>query len=355
MFDSAAWRMLDAAADRASEGLRVAGEVVRFFLEDAESTARLRNVRGEMWRIVSALPQARERLLSARDSATDAGRSLPSDARPRDAEMLLFSNLHRAEESLRCIEEVLRMLDPEAASRVGQLRYAVYECEKDLLPRMLHWSKRAKLDFELYVVTGSKQSRGRGFLEVVAAALEGGAGCIQYRDKDAPVQMMLPVARELHALCRQHGATFIINDRLDIALSVEADGVHLGQDDYPLPEARGIVGEGMILGASTHSLDEARRAEAEGADYINVGPVFATQTKNNVCAPVGVELVTRIKQAVSVPQTCMGGISAANVAEVVAAGAERCAVVSAVVGAEDVAAATRELLENIHEAKARRR
>jgi thiamine-phosphate pyrophosphorylase len=211
--------------------------------------------------------------------------------------------------------------------------------------------KAAKLDFDLYVVTGRAQSKGRDFVEVVKSALEGGVGCIQFREKGLPPRDLLPIARDLLALCREHGATFIINDHIDVALAIEADGVHLGQGDFPLPEARRIIGDEMILGASTHSVEQARQAEAEGADLINIGPVFATKTKDTPVQPVGVELITQVKEAISVPQTCMGGINADNVDQVIAAGAQRVAVVSAVVGATDITAAAADLLQRIVKAK----
>ena len=212
--------------------------------------------------------------------------------------------------------------------------------------------KAVNLDFHLYVVTGRAQSKGRDFVDVVKCALQGGAGCIQFREKQLPPRELLPVARDLLALCREHGATFIINDHIDVALAVEADGVHLGQDDFPLPEARRIIGDDMILGASTHSVEQARRAQAEGADLINIGPIFSTQTKQTPVRPVGVELITRVKNAINTPQTCMGGINADNVTQVVSAGAQRIAVVSAVVGAKDITAAAANLVHRIRQAKA---
>jgi thiamine-phosphate pyrophosphorylase len=183
------------------------------------------------------------------------------------------------------------------------------------------------------------------------AAIAGGAGCIQLRAKKLGKRELLREARTLRKITRDAGVTFMINDHIDIALTVEADGVHLGQDDFPIPEARRIVGPAIILGASTHSVEEALQAEREGASYINVGPVFATQTKEGVGAPVGVELVAQVKAAVHTPQTCMGGIKLHNVREVVLAGAERIAVVSEVVSADDIAAAARALVEAIGKQK----
>ena len=148
--------------------------------------------------------------------------------------------------------------------------------------------------------------------------------------------------------------TFIINDHIDIALASCADGVHLGQTDFPIPEARRILGPTRIIGASTHSLEEALKAEKEGASYINVGPVFPTDTKEDAHAPVGPELLGKVLTEVSVPVTTMGGIDSSNIDSVLVQGAERVAVVSAVVGAENVRRAAEALKEKIEDAKARR-
>ncbi len=208
-----------------------------------------------------------------------------------------------------------------------------------------------KLGFELYVVTGREQSRGRTHEEVVRAAIRGGAGCIQLRDKDLPKRELLREAYRLCDICAQSGVTFIINDHIDIALAVCADGVHLGQDDFPIREARRIVGPDFILGASTHSVEQALQAVEDGASYINVGPIFPTGTKKGHVTPVGPDLIRKVKHLVNLPMTTMGGINLNNVAEVVAAGADRVAVVSAVVGAEDVESAAREMVAAIRKAR----
>jgi thiamine-phosphate pyrophosphorylase len=263
-------------------------------------------------------------------------------------------NLHRAEEALRTIEEVLAGVNQEAASAAASLRFEVYSLEKREYPVLAARDKRAKLEFDLYVVTGPAQSRGRGFEEVVRDALAGGAGAIQLRAKELVTRETLEVAKNLRALTADTGSLFVVNDHVDVALACGADGVHLGQNDLPIPEARRIVGPDLILGASCHSLEQALRAEGEGADYVNVGPIFATQTKVGGVAPVGVELIRTVKDRLGVPQTCMGGINAGNVAQVVRAGAERIAVVSAVVGAADVKTAAEDLVQRIREAKSKR-
>jgi thiamine-phosphate pyrophosphorylase len=154
------------------------------------------------------------------------------------------------------------------------------------------------------------------------------------------------MAQDLAALCRGAGRTFIVNDRVDLALDCGADGVHLGQDDAPIAMARRLAaqaGRALLVGKSTHSLQQALDAQAEGADYIGYGPLYATQTKENNVPPVGVESLGAIVRAVSIPVVAIGGIKPAQLAAVAAQGARHCAVVTHLTGAADIAAATREL------------
>ena len=193
-----------------------------------------------------------------------------------------------------------------------------------------------RADYRLYLVTDAGLSRGRRTAEVVRAALAGGVTMVQYREKAGSTRLMIEEARELAALCRAAGVPFIVNDRLDVALAVEADGVHVGQDDMPASLARRLVGKGKILGVSAGSPEEARQAEADGADYVGASPVFATPTKADAPPPVGVEGLGRLAAAVRIPVVAIGGINAGNAGAMIAAGAAGVAVVSALVSAADV-------------------
>jgi thiamine-phosphate pyrophosphorylase len=347
-------RILDANLDRASEGLRVAEDIARFVLNDQTACDRIRRMRHRLWQSVSRIPACKGRLLQARDSRQDVGREATPRPKSRSTAEILRTNLHRVQEALRCLEETFAAfgLSPEEVSTV---RFEAYDCEKELYPPLRTRDLERKLDFALYVVTDPHLSRGRDFLEVVAPAIEGGAGAIQLRAKDLKRRELLAVARELRALTAERDTTFIVNDHIDVALAVDADGVHLGQEDLPLPEARRICGPDLILGASTHSREEAIRAENESANYINVGPIFPTSTKLDSGSAVGPLLITEVKAAVQCPLTCMGGINLSNVDQVILAGADRVAVVSAVVGATDVKEAARALVSRIEEVRARRK
>ena len=202
------------------------------------------------------------------------------------------------------------------------------------------------MDLSLYVVLDRTASAGRDLEVILDATLAGGCRMIQLREKEWPSGRLLPLAERMRDRCRRAGATFIVNDRVDLALAVGADGVHLGQDDLPPRAARPLLRPGMVLGRSTHSVGQAREAQVEGADYIAVGSMFPTQTKPDF-ELVGPELLRTVRPETKAPLIGIGGITRENVAQVIRAGADGVAVVSAVCGAPDPAAATREFLAAI--------
>lgn len=194
----------------------------------------------------------------------------------------------------------------------------------------------------LYLVTSQALSGGRTTLEIVMAALTGGVRLIQLREKEMPVREYVALARRVRELTAERGALLIINDRVDVALASGADGVHLGQDDFPVPEARKMAPE-LIIGVSTHGVEEALRAQAEGASYINIGPLFPTGTKRWEGEFLGIDGMRRIAANVTIPFTVMGGIKREHIRDLTAAGARIIALVTAVTAAADPEAATREL------------
>lgn len=203
-------------------------------------------------------------------------------------------------------------------------------------------SKRSFADCRLYVIVDRSAVGGRDPARVAEQAIRGGADCIQWRDKSAPDGPFLEAAERLRELTRRTGTLFVVNDRLDAALACGADGVHLGHEDLPVATARSLAGDRLLIGRSTHSLAEAKAAQAEGADYIGVGPVFATPTKPDYPA-VGLELLRQIGAAIRIPWVAIGGIDLQNLPLVLSAGAARVAVVRAVAAASDPEAAARAL------------
>lgn len=208
--------------------------------------------------------------------------------------------------------------------------------------------KRIWQNTELYGITDHGLSLGRDNVTVVRELLEAGIKLIQYREKERKMGVMLDECRAIRRLTLEYGATFIVNDHVDIAMMVDADGVHVGQDDLGIPEVRGLIGLDKIIGLSTHSPEQARAAVATGVDYIGVGPIYATKTKKDVCAPVGLEYLEWVAKNLDIPFTAIGGIKADNIADVVRAGARTCAIVSAFVGSKDIGAAVCEMREAMH-------
>ncbi|MDF2725624.1 MAG: thiE [Paenibacillus sp.] len=206
-------------------------------------------------------------------------------------------------------------------------------------------------DFKLYVITGEQFHPGRSLVEVMEQTILGGCDIIQLRDKHSPKRDVLAKAKALRELTRRYGVTFIVNDDIDIALAVDADGIHLGQDDLPLADARNIMG-GKIIGISTQNIDEARQAEREGADYIGVGPVFETKSKDDAAAPVTTAYVRQVAEEIRIPAVAIGGIKLHNVDQVIEAGARRVCVISEIVGSADIQGTCRAFLAKLDAAQA---
>lgn len=200
----------------------------------------------------------------------------------------------------------------------------------------------------LYVITAEESHPGRSMHDVMEQTLIGGAGMLQLRNKKGSKAEVLEQARALRVLTRRYGVPFIVNDYPDIALAADADGVHLGQGDMSVQEARALLGDDKIIGVSTHRLEHALRAERDGADYIGVGPVFPTATKPEKAA-VTTAYVSEAAKLVTIPFVAIGGITPDNADSVIAAGAKRICAVSAIVGNENPAAVCRELLRLLHE------
>jgi thiamine-phosphate pyrophosphorylase len=197
-------------------------------------------------------------------------------------------------------------------------------------------------EIDVYPVTCERLSAGRSNLEVLQAVIQGGVRIIQLREKEYSARDLYHMALKFREMTAKAGVLLIINDHLDIAMAVEADGVHLGQNDLPVTAARRIAPE-LLVGASTHSLEEARQAQDDGADYVNIGPIFPTKTKEGVEQFLGPDAIRVIAPAIRIPFTVMGGINESNIDEVLAAGARRVALVTAITLAPDISQKVRAL------------
>ena len=321
-------RTVDANSNRAREGIRCAEEHVRFGLSDPELTSELRALRHELARAVSGAWDACE-LLRARDAGNDPGAAVPPGPAACE-EDLARRGLRRAQEAVRVLEEYASLDRPEAARGFARMRFRLYELEQRIfLP--------SAAGVRLYVLIDA-EARPSSTAEIARACISGGADAVQLRSKKPPDRETMALARELRAVCSEGDALFFVNDRLDIALASRADGVHLGQDDLSLADARAVSGRRLLVGRSTHSVGQALEEEKGGADYLGFGPVFPTATKGYT-EGLGLDAVRRAAEKLSVPWFAIGGITRENIADVVAAGASRVAVCRDVLSADDPGAA----------------
>jgi thiamine-phosphate pyrophosphorylase len=341
-------RIIDANLNRIAEGLRVLEEFARLSLNDAKLTQQLKNMRHEM---VNVNAKMQEPLIDARNAPGDVGADMkaPGQEKPRDVPETIIANARRVQESLRVVEETARVPGIGLATdKYRQARFALYTIEKELISKLLRKDKIKRLS-GLYVIIDTVFLKGRRPAEVASQAIWGGAKVIQLRAKECPAGEFLSMAQDLKGLCAEHDVLFIVNDSLGIALAVGADGLHVGQEDLPVAAARRLLPIGKILGASARTVEEARTAREGGADYLGVGSMYATATKADA-GVVGPGRIKEIREAVDLPIVAIGGINKDNLGRVISAGATAAAVISAVMGAEDVARATRQLVKIIEEA-----
>ena len=344
---AAVLRLLDANLDRAREGLRVIEDWCRFGLDRADLVARSKDMRQRLGRLHD------ERYKRARDAAGDVatGMAHPAQREREQPQAVVAANCGRVQEALRVLEEFGRGVDDRLAEEAAAVRYALYDLEVDVMRASAGGQERRERlrTARLYLVT----SPSPRLEAVVEAALEGGVRLVQYRAKDGSLgpnrqpitdAVRLQQAQALRQLCSRYGALFLVNDRIDIALAVDADGVHLGQGDLPPALARQLLGPEKLIGRSTHALAQLQQAMRDGCDYVGVGPVNATPTKPGR-QPVGLDYVRQAAAESAIPFFAIGGIEKENLPSVLATGATQVAVVRAITEAADPAQAARELLE----------
>lgn len=328
-------RILDANLDRAREGLRIIEEWCRFGLNNGELSGECKKLRQELaaWH--------NPELRAARDTPGDPGTDLthPQEQQRTNIKSLLQANFCRVEEALRVLEEYGKLYHPQMGSAFKQMRYRVYTLESHLLGYERH---QLLLRSQLYLVTSPVQD----LLQVVEAALAGGLTLVQYRDKNTNDHTRLQLAINLRQLCHKYGALFLVNDRVDLALAVDADGVHLGQQDLPIAAARQLLGPHRIIGCSTTNSEEMQSAVQGGADYIGVGPVYETPTKAGKAA-AGLDYIRYAAQHSPVPWFAIGGVNVNNINDVISAGAERVAVVRSLMEAEQPTLVTQYFLSQL--------
>ncbi|MEM8829588.1 MAG: thiamine phosphate synthase [Cyanobacteria bacterium P01_G01_bin.19] len=333
--NKAIYRILDANLDRAREGLRIIEEWCRLGINHQALSEECKQIRQELagWH--------NWELRQARDTPGDVGTDLshPQEEVRESIEQLLQANLCRSQEALRVLEEYGKLYDPNMAAACKQLRYRVYTIESSLFS---NHRLQQLYNAPLYLVTSPEPE----ILKIVEAALKGGLNLVQYRDKNADDRDRLEMADKLCQLCHRYNALFIVNDRADIALAVDADGVHLGQNDAPVAFARELLGSQKIVGRSTTNKQELNKAIAEKVDYVGVGPFYETPTKPGKAA-LTQEYVDYVKAKCPVPWFAIGGINLENINAILTTGAQRVSVVRAIMQAEQPTQVTRQFLSQL--------
>ena len=329
------YRILDANLDRAREALRTIEEWCRFGLENLALCDRCKQMRQELaqWH----KQEFRHARNTPDDPATDLSHA--NEISRADVQAVLRANMGRLQEALRVLEEYGKIVDPSMGAAMKQMRYQVYTLESQLLAyesTNIGQIRRQKLQAAtLYLVTMPVEN----IVSVVESSLQGGVQIVQYRQKDGEDGDRFAIAKQLCELCHQYNALFLVNDRVDIAIAVGADGIHVGQTDLPVSAVRQILNANggdasqYIIGQSTTSPQELDIALNNQVDYVGVGPVHATPTKPNKAAS-GHEYVSYANQHLDIPWFAIGGIDENNLGEAIAAGAKRVAVVRALMKAE---------------------
>lgn len=332
-------RILDAAINRAGEGLRVVEDFARLALNDRHLSQLTKRLRHALTQACSLLDK--QQLVAARDTLADVGTNLglASEYARTATSQVIVANLARVQQSLRTIEEYGKTLSEDLARQVEQLRYQSYTLEKALLTT---WNNSVSLrDVHVYVLIDGRNSPD-AFRNLVRQLREGGVDLIQLRDKQLAPRELLERAAILREELKSSGIRWLFNDRADLALAADADGVHLGQTDLDLATARRILGPRKLIGISTHGLEQAKAAVLAGADYIGVGPVFPSQTKE-FSEFVGLQLVREVAAEISLPTFAIGGIDQTNAALVRSAGLQRVALSGAVTRFTDPAQTLRDI------------
>jgi thiamine-phosphate pyrophosphorylase len=338
-------RILDANANRAREALRVIEDYARFVLNDDQICGTLKQLRHDF---AAATAGFSTHAILHRDTPGDVGVPIKteSELHRENVNDVVIAAGKRLGEALRTIEEYAKTFDAPAAATIESLRYRFYDIEQKIA-HTLHPAACGLARLRLYVLI-TENLCNRPWLDAAEQAILGGADALQLREKNLPGGEFLNRARQFVNLCRKHNVKSIINDRPDIALLANADGVHVGQDDLPAIEVRKLIGRDKILGVSTHNLDQAKQAVRDGADYIGVGPIFCSSTKPRDFLP-GLPFAHEIFKAnLPIPAIAIAGITLENVNEVITSGIGAVAVTAAVLRVNDVRTAAEKFKEKLN-------
>lgn len=332
-------RILDANLNRATEGLRVVEEFVRFVLEDGHLTQLCKEIRHGLIQVTSAIKTSPR--LICRETRQDVGTQVSTESEStRDSLAdIVSANFARAQQAIRCIEEYAKYTYPDLASAIEPLRYQTYTLQRAIDNTATNMERLA--DCRIYVLVGGCDSAEQ-FEQRVARLIEARVDAIQLRDKSLNDSLLIDRARRLRKMTRDSQVLCIINDRPDVAAITKADGVHLGQEDLSVKDTRGVIGCDGLIGVSTHSLGQAQKAVLDGASYLGCGPTFPSRTKSFDSFP-GVDFLRQVAAEIRLPAFAIGGITQEHLPAVIAAGIRRIAVSGALHNAPDAKSSVAEM------------
>ncbi len=339
-------RVLDANLNRAREALRVLEDYCRFCLDDRFLCRQLKEMRHGMLRQLYALPE--QLLLHARDTLADVGTTIttPTEQVRHSLQEVVQANCKRLQEALRSLEEFSKLFGAQLGREWERLRYQSYTLERALVWGGAARQRLAECTLQV-LLTGAQCTHS--LERTVREAAAGGAHIIQMREKELNDRLLLQRARDMRRWTRAEGVLFVVNDRPDVARLVEADGIHLGQEDLPIKEVRRLVGTDMLIGVSTHNLLQLRQAILDGASYVGVGPTFPSPTKSFE-EFAGLEYAQQAAAETTLPAFAIGGINPKTLSTALAVGVRRIAVSHAIAQAESpraAALALRQLLDSV--------
>jgi len=334
-------RLIDAALNRAGEGIRTLEDLARFILDDAKTSGELKHLRHDL-RGLAASIWPTDQTIWSRDTAGDVGThtSTASEQARDTLSDVAAAATNRAAEALRSLEEVSKLDHPAAATSIEALRYRLYDSAAFVQRRLGGGGTQWRLCLLL-----TEAACMLPWWDVLTASIEGGVDCVQVREKDMDSAAILERTRSVIGICQLAGIPVVLNDRLDIALAAGADGVHLGQQDLPICEARRQCGRRLLIGMSTHGAAEAAAAVEAGADYVGIGPIYATPTKPELIGAGPARISETLPVIGDLPHLAIGGLSPDTIGDVLAAGARGVAVGTAICSSSDPAEAAAACLQ----------
>jgi len=309
--DSGIHAAIDANINRFLEGIRVCEDIFRFVVRDTTISVKLKEIRHELINETKFLSYGN--LIHGRDVESDSQKfvDLQSEKIRKSIHDLAKSNLHRAMEATRSLEEFIKLVQPDLQNNPFQkIRFSIYSLEKEMIPLLLRQDKRKHFNFALYAILDSFFVADEEYARTTGRLIKGGATIIQLRIKNHSMSAILNTAKEVCNICKENDVVFIVNDYPEIAYLSDADGVHLGQDDLSVPDVRRLLAPDKIIGLSTHSLEQAVIASELEPDYIAVGPIYETKSKNNkLIDGIGENIVKDVLSGTQIPVVAIGGLN----------------------------------------------